>query len=547
MGENMLLSFVKKKWSYGLMEYRDSVLALYRKCGKNIWFIALGLTVLTTFFLFGQYIIGMKNSLGQYKWFVLLVVMAGAFLIVIWTLSKICFGVRKEINPQTSGIWKRDLLWLCIYGLINGLSMLAFNPGITSPDSEDCIYWSKSLGKESVPAGHPIFYLLYLKVIFSICKSLEFALILQIVFYAIIILRGANLLESLGLKRFWCTVILYVIGLAPTSIIQLNTLWKDIPFAISMLWLSLTLIRMIASETEVHNAKWYYLEFVISGTLTAGFRYNGTIVVLFTCILLLVVYHRKTQIVLATIICMSVACFGIPKVMDFYDQTKEPGLKYYALAHDIGYVKFNGGRLNERAQRVVNDLTGNDDKYVFKTYYTTMVRNNFDDYNMLDFVPIYLETFYNNPGIMLVGILKRTTFIWSIERPAGESNNGVNFLGDTHLRSFEDHYSVRQENGATYFLKKVIDMLVQNKFFIVFYCRTAVYTLAMIMVLMMIFAKISMVEACKYALPFVPVLMNLVTFFIASGWPDYRYYWPVMLTAAFLIPYGLLVLGEKNA
>lgn len=33
---------------------------------------------------------------------------------------------------------------------------------------------------------------------------------------------------------------------------------------------------------------------------------------------------------------------------------------------------------------------------------------------------------------------------------------------------------------------------------------------------------------------------------IASGWSDYRYYWPVMILSAFLIPYGMAMISKAR-
>ncbi len=51
-------------------------------------------------------------------------------------------------------------------------------------------------------------------------------------------------------------------------------------------------------------------------------------------------------------------------------------------------------------------------------------------------------------------------------------------------------------------------------------------------------------KAAFYILPFIPIALNVFSLFVASGWSDYRYYWPSMLTAAILIPYTLIVQAQ---
>lgn len=53
-------------------------------------------------------------------------------------------------------------------------------------------------------------------------------------------------------------------------------------------------------------------------------------------------------------------------------------------------------------------------------------------------------------------------------------------------------------------------------------------------------------SSIKYILPLLPVMFYVLSYAIASGWPDYRYYWPMMIISAFVIPYGIFIITIKN-
>lgn len=528
------------------IKYPNSYLIVQEKIGKRkTYFLVLLADLFAVWFFAGIFFIEAGYEWIYNKCYFFFLTACWLHFIVVYVLSLLLDGgwlLKRSFNVNKNGK-QRDFVWLCLFSFINILFLIAFNPAITSPDSEDCYYYSKILGIAPVPSGHTIFYIMFLKLIFSICDSLTFMMLIQIISFAIVFLRGVHILEAIGVRRLWSTIVLYGVGTGISSIVLINTMWKDIPYCIALLWFSLLLIRLVVDEKNATSLLWQ-LEFVVSGVLAGMFRYNGVLVVGATGVLLLILYRKKMFVGLSTIICCSLVCVVMPFCFSKYEQIEEPGLKFYALANDIGYVYYNEGKISVEAQDIVNDLKSGDD-YQFDAYYTKMGRENFNDYTVRSFLPTYLATLKDNPMTMIEGILKRTSVIWNVSLSRFESINGVSYLGESQFVQYEGHYPYRINNSVKVWLENIVYTVTNDGIIYVLYWRTGIYTLSMIFVLLLIVFSYGRFSI-KYVLPLLPAIFNVLSYVIASGWPDYRYYWPMMIISAFAIPYGVFVINNKK-
>ena len=526
--------------------YPKSYLLVKEKMGMwKTYFLVLLADFFAVWFFTGIFYIEDGYEWIYNKGYFFLISICWLHFVVVYVLSFLLnggwlFKIDLATNMNSK---KRDIVWLCLFLFINILFVIAFNPAITSPDSEDCYYYSKMLGMAPVPSGHTIFYIAFMKFIFGIFDSLTFMVFIQIISFAFVFLRGAHILEAIGVRQLWSTMVLYCVGMGISSIILINTIWKDIPYCIALLWFSLSLIRLVVNEKNAISVLWH-IEFIVSGTLAGMFRYNGVLVVGVTGILLLILYRKKLFVALSTLLCCFLICAVIPFYFSKYEQIDEPGLKYYALSNDIGYVYYNGGKISVEAQDIVNDLKSGDD-YQFDAYYTKMGRENFNEYTVRSFFPTYLATLKDNTMIMIEGILKRTSVIWSVSLSRFESVNGVSYLGESHLIQYEGHYPHRINNFVKDWLENGIRNITNNDVIYVLYWRTGIYTLSMVFVLLLLLFRYGR-SSIKYILPLLPVMFNMLSYAIASGWPDYRYYWPMMIISAFVIPYGIFIITIKN-
>lgn len=509
-------------------------------------FILFIICMLATFFETGAYYLEpiYINLVPVISYFALSAVWVS--VIVLFLINKLNNWLEIQNIVEEKGFSIKANLFLFITCIT--LCMLcnyAFNPAITSPDSQDCYSNAFRLGEESIPGGHPVFYIILLKLCTYFTSNIQFMIWIQIVYYAIILTYTMNILVQIGVSKKTCVVIFVFVGIGFNTIIQMATLWKDIPFTISLLWFTALLIKMCIHQEKCSKGISWYVQYIIAAVLTSMIRHNGMLPVAATLILALILLRQKKKILIATVITASIIFIIKGPIYSKFQIDEEPGLKFYAMANDILYLYYYG-ECDDVLMPVVNDVTdGNPIGFDYNPYYTHVNREGLNHYSVPEFLGIYLHAWRSQPKMMLRGFLKRNAVIWSIDKTCYESVGCVNYLGEYHDAECQEQYPERKPNYFTEKLTALFSKLTNNRLFYTLYWRTAIYHLLMIIVMGLVVIRFK-TRCINYILPFIPISTNVISLSLTSGWPDYRYYWPSMLVASIVIPYALILLVKKN-
>lgn len=457
-------------------------------------------------------------------------------------LENIDFASTDGFSLKTNIVMFAVCVALCMF------CNYAFNPAITSPDSQYCYSYAFHLGEEPISDGHPVFYIMLLRLCTIITSDIQFMIFVQAICYALIITYAMNVLSQIGISKKICVLIYVFVGLGFNTIIQIATLWKDIPFTISLVWLTLLLVKMCVKQEECSKQFGWYIQYVISTVLTALIRHNGLLPVIATLTLAVLLLNNKKKIIISSIIATLIIITVKGPIYSNYQVGKAPGLKFYAMANDIMYLYYHADcNEDESIMRVVNDVTNGDPQnFSYNAYYTSGMGTSLDHYSVPEFLNIYFHAWYVHPKIMLKGFLTRNTVIWSIDRAAYEIAGCVEYLGEYHDVSYPEQYPNRVNNYFTGHLTTIFSKLSGYHIIYALYWKTAIYNLLMIMGIVLILIKYKG-KFWMPVLPFVPIMVNVFALLMTSGWPDYRYYWPSMLIAALLIPYTAIVLARQNS
>jgi len=438
------------------------------------------------------------------------------------------------------------LIFTCI--LLCMLCNYAFNPAITSPDSQYCYNYAFHLGEGPICNGHPVFYIMLLKLCTLITSKIEFMIFIQSVYYALVFTYTLNILIQIGVSKKICLCIFLFIGIGFNTLIQISTLWKDIPFTISILWLTALLVKKCTSPQKCSENIWWYLQYTIASIFTALIRHNGLFPVIATLILAVIILKNKKRIIIASLAVIFVIITIKGPVYNRYQVYEDSGLKFCAMANDIMYLYHNkkDTETDPVLMQVVNDFTdGDPNNFPYNPYYTTLNRNNIKNYSIPEFLGIYFHAWKVHPRIMLKGFLSRNAVMWSIDKTANEIPGCVNYLGEEHIISFKEQYPKREPNFLTNWLTNIFNILTNNHFIYTFYWKTSIYNLLMIIGIIHIALRFKK-KFANYVLPFTPIAVNIFVLSLTSGWPDYRYYWPSMLVASILLPYTVVLLAKKK-
>lgn len=425
------------------------------------------------------------------------------------------------------------------------LFLAAFNPAITTQDSYDCLQAVQHLWQSDalITDWHPPFYLFVLHLLLQIFDSITFLIIVQCTYFAVVFVDGILFLYQCGFSEKILGLFYAFITLGISNIIQLVSLYKDAPYMISLMWLTVLLMKFTMQHEKYQEKKGWYLQFIAAAVLTAFFRQNGILPALAVIILLPFITKFTPKIIGTSIVCMLLMITVKGPLYRSMNVVPQPQLKFFAMANDIMYSYYIGDKdVSDDAMTMINAITGDDpDNFVadftYSPYWVFYNGGEPRDYSVTAFVKMYVKNFLRHPKMAVMPVLTRNSVIWSIVKPAGEHAGDICVLTDYH-EQIPDLYPHRTDTIFTPVLTRLCYWFTNRKILYPFYWRTGIYNL---LIICMSVTALCFQQKRKlmHFIPYVPILGNLAALAISSGWSDYRYFWPSMTISLFLLFYFL--------
>ena len=448
---------------------------------------------------------------------------------------------RNELKKtQTVGNMPWSVYFAC-FGIIMLTSltyMRAFNPAISSPDTLFCMEHAIN-SIRGVVNWHPPFYILWLKAIVSVCNSAYTVLLVQYIWFALVFLEGMRFLYRRGISSAFIIAVTIFIALHCGNMLQLTTIWKDIPYTISVFWTSILIAKFVL-ENQRH--KWViYIELIFALICTALMRQNGMVVFIVLIPVLLYSFRKNRRMWLAcitSVVIVLTVLFPLYKYLDI--QENKDGGKYVGLGQDIMAVYYNGGILNDQAMSIVNVLSNNNiNEFRYNPYYATSSMAL--QISVTDFIGAYLDTFVKNPVLMMREIIVRQDGIWNLLPGQDGGLVLLNYIGTMDGTEWNTLVPTRENNFITERLYEYTSRSVSTPLLNMFQWRIGIWTLLSVIA----FAICVLFKNNRqlWLLCSVPV-GHILSLMLALGWSDYRYYWPLVLIDLFLILLTLTI--RKN-
>ena len=418
--------------------------------------------------------------------------------------------------------------------------LYAFNPGITSHDSFLCMDIAHNLGHVAIGNWQPPFYIMVVGLIINVFDSIYFLLLIQIVYFAFIFMLGLSFLAKIGVPRK-IIILTYLFVLTNYSVIlHLITLWKDVPFMTSLLWLTILISKLVVFEKDCINSLGWNIQLIIALVLSCFLRQNGIVPVGLTILLLPIVFKLQKRIIASIVIFIACFCLINGPIYKYYNVVPVPGLKFFALSNDILYTYYNNEERDSDVVEMTNEVTkDNPESWDYNVWYTNYTGTALGDYSVLEFINIYIRAFIRNTKAMSFAILARNEYLWSVCRPEAAVDGGVNYTSQ-YLPNEEFSYLIdccipkRSENALTYLLTNIVQRLTSVKLLYIVYWRVGLYNILILLCMIAVYAR-NKRNQMKMLLPFIPIVANCFALIIGSGWSDYRYYWPSVIIGVFLL------------
>lgn len=477
----------------------------------------------------------LKNMLGNAAYFIILGCWLASIFLTFLYLTELC---KQAVVKKNTYSPPPDHSYVKLYFTFAGIMLLCwlvyligFFPANMSADS--LVQWEQVTGLSQLNDWHPVFHTLFNKFFLTIYKSPVSVAITQMFFMAGIAANFFLFLYKKGIPVKWLMWSALVFGLIPANGVYSVTLWKDIPFTFSLLWLTLVFAKIVTDDTYIKRLP-AYVEIILALACTALFRHNG-MPVFGLAIAGLVIYFFKTRQV-GLLICVFISV-GLISWYNFYISNPArvvptpPSVKLVAPLHGMAAVRYYGGQLSEETTREMEKILPDS---IWINYYNPFSADEYIYFCKRPFIRnltnlptpkairLYTNTFFKNPYIIIRDRLCGAEMVWNVSEAPGAYNYKY------HTQIDENNMGLKASNN---FLKKILKLYLEKseKLADSFLWRAGLYNI-LLFFLLFLFLK----HRKWYLLIFIPVLGSNLSLLLSMTIQNFRYVYFAPMIFGFL-------------
>lgn len=467
-------------------------------------------------------------------WFVPVI---DTFLYYLEAAQRHCFAKKEKMKSYVFvSICSLILIIPAIYNLI------AYNPGISSPDTYDCMV-TNAWNLHGMYDWHPAFYCMVLRVILSVSNTTYAVIAVQYFFWIYVINELLLFLRKKEMKDSILFCIAVFIGFNAGNFMNINTIWKDIPYAISLLWAFIILAKLSIDDEEYRN-KWYiYFELIISLIGICLYRKNGVVSFMVIVTALVVILRKNLKLWCAIAVTVALI-FTIKGPVYSYFEVEDIGRHgiYIGLGQDILGVYYAGGEVSEDTLEMITMMTDyNNAEY---SYTPTYSYASYDvDVTLAEFMLNYIDTFIKNPITMIRAVIDREDALWDIFLGQDSVLKGVNYYWTMDGReTWNRHYPARKYISLYTEMSAVTKYTADSQWISAIEWRSGLFTLlGLASILYLILKK----GFKRYVVIISPLIGHVMSLVLSTGWSDFRYFWPMNLMNMAIILIVLVIVRQN--
>lgn len=503
------------------------VYAAFALVGQRIWIYPLTIKLTAA---------GLFVFLCTIAWFIPVVQS------ILYYMEKACVHIFSA--EQKMKTWKFIVVLVFLLLVPAAYNLYAYNPGISSYDTGmSMIINAQNL--RGMYDWHPAFYCMGLRVIEEVWNSPYAVIIVQYFFWAYVVTELMLYLRKKGMKESVLIAAALFTGINAGNYIHINTIWKDIPYTLSLFW-SLIIVAKLCMDSEEYEHKWYiYLELVIALVGMYLYRKNGMVTFIVIVVPLALVLMKNIRL-LVSIAVSVMLIFTIKGPVYDYFEVEDPGRygMYIGLGQDILGVYYAEGEVSERTLQMITVMTNyNNAEY---SYDPTWANQNYDlDVKAGDFILDYIDTFIKNPIIMTRAVIAREDALWDIYAGEDSTLGCVNYTGTIDGNPEWNQQYARRKFVSLYPIASAASSYTASSQWIsAIEWRSGLFTLLGIIAVSFLIIKKG---RGKYLLITTPVIGHIMGLLLSTGWADFRYFWPVNLLSMAMILLIIVIAKKTDA
>lgn len=473
-------------------------------------------------------IMSIPYIIGMFLWYVQFVLILTCMLEKI-NIPRITFNKKYYI-----------LLYAIPSLIVFVLVYFIYFPGLCSADS---IYIWTEVGNNVYSDAHPIVYMFLIKLLRLIWNDIAVVGLFQIILCSFTFGFVVNEMDSIGAPKWLCWSIAVIIPLIPANAMYTITFWKDTPYTIGLLILSILLFRCVTSN-YYYNKKAFPQIFFVS-LFTLFMRHNALLSVMLSLFILGIFYifKKDKRLIVKTLILgasLMVAFFGIKAALfnvlassntnaEYTGKTFSFRVPVTIPTQQIIYTEHVAGTSFTQEEKKlfkefynIKGLEKHKEKYkennIWQYYHKPEKTTNFYTINQdpTKFWRYYFNLWMRFPKSMLGGYERITSINW-----ASSSYGSVAYRGTVtcNIKGLDSYiYRPIIKGGMNYKLDKSIFAYKESSLALIFW-RPA---LAFIFMLLLMYVAVRKhgIGAMFLALP---VILNQLTYFIITASQDTRY------------------------
>lgn len=423
----------------------------------------------------------------------------------------------------------------------------AFYPAIMSSDSLE--QWRQILNFD-FDDWHPAFHSLAQYLITQLWHSAAAVSLAQILFTTGVFAYGMHTLKQQGAPKYLLFFLTLLFAIHPLHGAYSITLWKDIPFSVSLLWLSILLVRIATTEGRWLKRWQNLLLLTVVLTLTFFFRHNGFAPVLATLLGLFILYLRRflqtaavTMALIGIILFIRGPLFQKLEVKTDPPRHALPGYIYPMAGHIAAVIKHKG-EIKEKEWQFLRRIHS---PYQWRRRYDPYQLSYLMDYSSLGFIVKNKERFFKvwqnilqrNPKIVWQHTLKTGSLVWRITEPVQSYFFGICYSRPGNQLGL---YRPSELPKTRRFLNRLIqDIQGPN-------VRWLFVRPALNLYLALFFALLLWLRTLKLRLllPVLPLLANSLGIFVAAPVQDTRFMYAAFLLMPLMIAYFFITYPRAN-
>jgi len=521
----VLISYIlrPKKDKYSLSTYLQGTLNKV-VFGLITLYTLFACTFNTLFVETGRFILKSQNICVAILFLLWLI---PAELAIITLLDRINVTRRQDGKESDFKVWiKFFILFMSIWMIF----FISFYPANMSSDSID--QWKLAIGIFPLNDWHPIGHTLIISLLLKIVESPVILSLAQMTFTSCIFASCFRYFYKKGIGIRVLYIMAIILAILPNTGVNVVTIWKDIPYTVTLVWLTYLLLRFVNDKEECLKSIIWLGQLGAALVLVTLLRHNG-IVVLIACTILFCIVsireRKKTPIIVVMIAILTVIGIKGPICKKLEVNPNAPGIKYISPIHDIAGEWYYYDDITEETQEFMEGIL---EEKVWKELYNQYSANPYMFENEYDFVKklgeqefsevigTYIKSLINNPGAIIYYRLSSFNLLWDVTQP----NNSYNNRYCSEI--IENDIGLKQnQTKLTELCNKYLEISAINPVTDTLIWRVGIYLVGIIIMSYRWVVK----RNWKKFIVIIPLVSNIVSLALTMNWQEYRYIYFIFL------------------